>query len=102
MRISLRLTDSGIRTFQKFCACSVKLLYRNSRDDAISISFAVLKFPNGAHSNVGIRNNNPLVTVESRKHNMIMLHTAIVPIFTLYISFKSSNQIDVKVKLPYD
>jgi hypothetical protein len=56
----------------------------------------VTKFSNGADSNVSIGNNNSLVNAESRRHNM-MLDTAIVPVFTPYISFKSSNQIDVKI-----
>lgn len=54
------------------------------------------KFPNEADSNVGIGNENSLINVENRRHNM-MLDTAIVPVFPLYVIFKSSNQIDVKI-----
>lgn len=35
----------------------MKLLYQNSWDGAISVWFAVMKFPNGTDSDVGIGNN---------------------------------------------
>jgi hypothetical protein len=41
----IRMIHGRLRIFQKFYACTVKFLYRNSKDGAFSVSFAVTKFP---------------------------------------------------------